>query len=225
MTFAVAAKATSAMGGIISHNTAARNGRWLAYKLISDGGRYTDGWFLCHEDVDPVYELRQMIYNTFPKDQNGGNDAVEFHKQMVSLPHHISFKIISISRYFMGFEHNITDGRNVKKEMKMGLCVVDYEALKKKGEKALKKNAIRGMVTYGDYDIGRLTYGDEGLCKAFLLTGTAVQFDKTYFVGGTAPLGRDNGQEWCECGGLEPDCVQPIKGQTKLTSFFSRASS
>ena len=97
--------------------------------------------------------------------------------------------------------------------------------------------------TCGDFDIGRMVYDEEdGLCKAFLLTGRGVEFEDVYMEGGTAPLGQkkwpDIGECFCEKHGfadrkisvhdyvssanisplLPPIDLDP--SQKKITSFF-----
>lgn len=220
MDFSKASIVTSTMGYHIPHNTAAKNGKWYGYQLGSSDGEYTAGWFLCHRKVNPVVELRQIIYNTFMAWQNGGNDPDEHSKQLTTGSHHLHWRYILLPRCLMGFPMDIPDECNEDEIMKQGMCVVDYDDAQQEGKKSWK-NSIHGM-DIGDQVVGRLAYDDDGLCKAFLITGMSVQFQHTHFVGGTAPLGHD---KWCECGGLEHiECARIPEGQAKITSYFSRSA-
>jgi hypothetical protein len=122
---------------------------------------------------------------------------------------------VLIPRYSMGFDVNIPDRISAKQRdamLKKGLHVVDYATAKKKSSN-WPKNGICNMHTYGDFDIGRLCYNDDEECVAFLLTGTAVQFQTVHFTTkGTAPLGRDQ-KDW---DGIERE----KKGLRKITDFF-----
>ncbi|CAJ1941245.1 unnamed protein product [Cylindrotheca closterium] len=75
MDFEQAAICMSNHRGCYSTKFVAKNGTWKAYKKKKKEQEYCVGWFICHSDTiqDPVYELRQMIYNTFSS-ENGGDD-------------------------------------------------------------------------------------------------------------------------------------------------------
>lgn len=202
------------LSGPAPHNTVAKNGTWYAYKLIDRDPRckeyYPDskpedhvtGWFICHKDLvgDPVVEVRDMIYNTFNED-NGGEYEHWSYETMDGImgssnrthPIHATLGYVLIPRYAMGYNmpsDTTLTGKEEQKILKEGIFVVDY-ATAKKDRSSWKKNGICNIHGYGDYDVGRLQYNDEGLCEAFLLTGTAAQFQTAYFtIDGTAPLGK-----------------------------------
>ncbi|KAL7540321.1 hypothetical protein ACHAWF_006650 [Thalassiosira exigua] len=202
------------------HNTVARNGTWLAYKLIDRDATFDEhyakfrgerteddrisGWFVCHEDVkDPVSEVRQMVYNTM-REENGGN--YNWGMSNNTHPFHVGLGYILVARYAMGY--NMPEGCSGEEEEDKirddGLFVMDRSEAKK--GRLEWSNCIRKMHTYGDFDIGRLKYNSEGSCEAFLFTGTAAPFQTIHFsTDGTAPLGEEL-EDW---GCNEPDESKP----------------
>lgn len=206
-------------------NTVAKNGKWLAYKLIDrnatlheyfaqyDGCSADDriaGCFICHEDVsDPVEEMCRMVYNTFDG-ENGGN--YRWGMSNNTHPFHVELGYILIARYAIGYppgECVEEDGGD--ENFEEGVVLIDHSEAKK--AKSEWSNCIRGIDTCGASDICRLKYSSDGLCEAFLLTGDSAQFQTIHFsVDGGAPLGRDV-EDWEEDGNKasKPTCDIPMR--------------
>ena len=199
------------------HSTVAKNGTWVAYKLIDRDTRYDEyypnrtdddriaGWFICHESIeDPVAEVCDMVYNTF-NDVNGGNyhnwndivDGEVFEGiSNATHPFHADLGYVLLPRYSMGY--NMPLGMTEEEEeaiREKGLFVVDYDVAQR-DESSWSENGICNMFSYGDFDVGRLAYDENGECNAFLITGTAAPFQTIHFTTeGTTPLGREY-EEW-----------------------------
>ncbi|KAL3928957.1 MAG: hypothetical protein SGBAC_012417 [Bacillariaceae sp.] len=225
MNFETAFEKTSSHG-TVPLTVSARNGTWNAYKLLGKGQCPSTckpividaGWFLCHNTMeDPVFELRQMIYNTFPCD-NGGNDVTQCNVR--TEPFHKELNYILLGRYLFGDTLTLDDA-TMKRELDVGICVVDYKDSKESPKHW--SNAIRGMSTGGDSNVGRLKYDKCGKCEAFFITGSCVEFQETVFHRGTEPLGH---YEWEPGLPSTPDIVaEKTESNHRITDFFNTATS
>ena len=177
--------------GGVTCNTVAKNGDWLAYKLVEKSehyGEFEGGWFFCHEDFDPVFELRQIIFHTIDDEygQGGGGIKSEGNTQ----DHHRALKFALCARFMIGTVY----GEQADEIQDEGIYIVDYDEAKRGSSNP--KTDWRDAYTIRDIaageNIGRLAYDakDNHLCKAFLLCGNAVTFEHIYFVQGTAPMGQ-----------------------------------
>lgn len=181
----------------VTVNSVARNGTWNAYKIPrrnKKGGESIGGWIVCHENSDPVVEIRNILFDSFEDHFGGaqvGNDwrTNDRHKER---------GLVIIPRYIIA----ITDGgQPVKGE---SIYFVDYDQAKESNP-IYWDNAIQGMSAGIDWAIARLAYDNDGLCKSFLLWGDCCDFLDAYFEEGTAPLGQ---AKW------ELDCCCPEHGFT-----------
>ena len=180
-------------------STMAKKGTWNAVPLVYHADFYNtgkvetgpSGYFLFHEDVaDPVLEIRNMIYNTFGPDANGGGNSFS---KSDSEPFYNSMKLVLLGRYLMGTTYDVSDNET-DKLLNEGIFVADSTDVKTKKDPKRWTNAIRRIHTEGDFDIGRLAYDDQGQCKAFLICGRCTDFRTVYFSeDGSAPLGQ---KEW-----------------------------
>jgi hypothetical protein len=202
----------------LPHNTVAKNGTWLAYPLVDRDPIYDKddfyrnkpledriaGWFICHQNIqDPVREVCNMIYNTLDSDnggnykhwsyikKNGSEEIIKWGLSNRTHAFHAALGYILMPRYSMGCDTPADLTEEEKAELRNdGLHVVDY-AVAKRDRSTWAENGVCNIFTYGDFVIGRLKYDNDGLCDAFLLTGTAAQFQHIHFTTeGTAPLGR-----------------------------------
>ena len=195
------------------HNTVAKNGTWVAYKLIDRDTRYDEyypnrtdddriaGWFICHESIqDPVAEVCNMVYNTFNSD-NGGNylnwldiydDGKVCGVSNNTHPFHADLGYVLLARYSMGY--NMPLGITEEEEdaiCEKGLFVVDY-AVAQGDESSWSENGICNMC----HIVGRLAYDENEECKAFLIAGDEAPFQYIHFTTeGTTPLGREY-EDW-----------------------------
>ena len=188
--------------GPVTCNTVAQNGTWNGYKLVSRtdyDGESLSGWLICREGLDPVFEVRQLLYHTVDRYScDGGGGFIE--SPGGTSEHHRELGFAVYPRYIFGtvYEFSEEEGQKLLNE---GLYLVDYDQAQATGTSAKKwKNAIRGMHTCGDFDVAGLSYTKEGQCKSFLLYGNNCNdFRRVYFPNGTAPLGQEEWQHDCYC--------------------------
>jgi len=186
-------------------NTVAKAGTWNAFQLTTRSdydGETVGGWFVCHQDLDPVYEIRQIIYHTIARNDSrcpgGGGPEID---EEGTQKHHKKLGFAVLPRYVISnvyHRYDISD-REAGKVFEEGVYLVDSIQAKRKPK--TWTNCVRGMKQgFEDDRMARMAFDESGRCKAFLLFGAGTRFDETYFGESTAPLGqKDWGLQECFC--------------------------
>jgi hypothetical protein len=222
----------SSYTGPTCNSIRARNGTWLAYKIVIDQSEcktpcgttpdlYPTAWMVCHQDLDPIYECRYLLYHsvetTFGGAEVSGSGYGRGHVR-VSHDYLRRLGIIKINRYDWGHSQVAKfSNSDFNRIYKHGYQVVDFGKAQKKNYNCAVSTCLSSM-NYGRIHV------ENDQAKSFLIFEEHTMFQESCFSSlysnNACPLGHDEGG-WVDSVDDHADARAPLPGQQKITHFFA----